>query len=137
MAGILPHQEAANEGLVGTEEKRAKRILIVEDSLDTAQTMTYLLRDAGHHVDFAINGYAALEIARKQRPDIMFVDIGLPDFDGIELARRLKRIPGLERMRIIALTGRVSDDEQRALQAGCEKFIRKPMDPQMMEQLVN
>jgi CheY-like chemotaxis protein len=122
---------------VGTEQRRGKRILIVEDSLDTAQTMTYLLRDAGHQVDFAINGYAALEIARKQRPDIMFVDIGLPDFDGVELARRLKRMPGLEHVRVIALTGRVSDDEARALQAGCEQFLRKPLDPRTMEKLIS
>jgi len=120
-----------------TEQRRGKRILIVEDSLDTAQTMTYLLRDAGHHVDFAINGYAALEIARKQRPDIMFVDIGLPDFDGVELTRRLKRMPGFEHVRVIALTGRVSDDEARALQAGCEQFLRKPLDPRTMEKLVS
>lgn len=112
------------------------RVLIVEDALDTAQTLSYLLRDAGHEVEFAINGYAALEIAKRQRPDVILLDIGLPDFDGCELVKHLKRLPGLEATRIIALTGRVSDDEQRALQAGCEQFLRKPVPVAVLETLL-
>src|SRR3954464_11699607 len=97
------------------------RVLVIDDSLDTAQTLSFLLRDAGHQVEFAINGYAALEIAKVQKPQIIFLDIGLPDFDGCELAKRLKRVPGLDGTRIIAITGRVAEDRERALAAGCEQ----------------
>ena len=111
-----------------------KRILIVEDSLDTAQTLLYLLRDNGHTVDFAINGYAALVAAERQKPDIVLLDMGLPDFDGLTLIKRLKRTPGLEHTRIIAVTGRSSDeDEQRAMLAGCSGFLRKPVDIKVLE----
>jgi CheY-like chemotaxis protein len=113
-----------------------KRVLIIEDSLDTAQTLTFLLRDSGHFVECAINGYAGLEIAARQRPNVIFLDIGLPDFDGITLARKLRQLPGLDETRIIAVTGRVSDDEQRALEAGCELFLRKPIRPEALEAIL-
>jgi CheY-like chemotaxis protein len=110
------------------------RILIIEDSLDTAQTMIYLLRDSGHSVEFAINGYAAITVAGRQKPDVILVDMGLPDFDGVTLVRRLKRNPDLANARVIAITGRTSDDDEaRALAAGCERFLRKPVDPKVLD----
>ena len=110
------------------------RVLIIEDSLDTAQTRIYLLRDSGHIVEFAINGYAALSAAERHRPDVILLDMGLPDFDGITLVRRLRRMPVLANTRIIAITGRTSDDDEaRALAAGCERFLRKPVDPKVLD----
>jgi CheY-like chemotaxis protein len=114
-----------------------RRVLIVEDSLDTVQTLAFLLRDSGHQVEFAINGYAALAIAEHWQPDLVLIDIGLPDFDGCALVRRLRRLPHLENTRYIALSGRVSDDDhQRALAAGCERFLRKPVTPAVLENIV-
>ena len=112
------------------------RVLVVEDSLDTAQTMTFLLRDAGHFVDFAMTGRAALEMAKRDRPEVIFLDIGLPDYDGCKLARDIKQVPGLANARIVALTGRNSDDEDRALEAGCSLFLAKPLDPRTLEKVV-
>ena len=113
-------------------------MLIVEDNLDTAQTLTFLLRESGHHVEFAINGYSALALVEKWKPDIVFLDIGLPDFDGCALARRIRRLPNLDRTRVIAITGRVSDDDQaRALAAGCERFLYKPVAPATVEAIVS
>ena len=82
-----------------------RRVLVVDDELDTAETLSFLLRDAGHQVEFAINGYSAIELAHRLRPDIIFLDLGLPDIDGCQLARQLRRVPGLERARIVAVTG--------------------------------
>jgi CheY-like chemotaxis protein len=113
------------------------RVLIIEDNLDAAQTLSYLLRHAGHAVEYAINGYAALEMAARMLPDVILLDIGLPDFDGCELARRLRRRPGLEAVRIIAMTGRESDDEQRARAAGCESFFRKPFSVEVLDALIS
>lgn len=117
--------------------KSKRRVLVVDDSLDTAQTLAFLLKDAGHEVEYAINGRAALEIAVRQRPQIVFVDIGLPDYDGVDLARDLRRLPGLGEARVVAVTGRASEDEARALAAGCHRFLRKPVDPAHLERLIH
>src|SRR4051812_21807886 len=108
------------------DSKPSKRVLVVDDSLDTVHTMAFILRDCGHEVEYAINGFAALDIAKRQKPEVVFLDIGLPDFDGCVLARRLKQVPGLADTRIIAVTGRIANDRERALAAGCEAFFRKP-----------
>jgi CheY-like chemotaxis protein len=116
----------------------SKRVLIVEDNLDSAHTLTFLLRQSGHQVEFAINGYAALAVAERWVPDLVFLDIGLPDFDGCTLVRRMRRLPNLAQARFIAITGRVSDDdEQRARAAGCEQFLRKPVMPQVVEGIIS
>ena len=113
-----------------------RRVLVIDDSLDTAQTMTYLLRDAGHYVDFAMTGNSALEMAKRTRPEVIFLDIGLPDYDGCKLARDIKQSPGLANTRIVALTGRNCDDEERALDAGCALFLSKPLDPRTLEKVL-
>jgi CheY-like chemotaxis protein len=115
----------------------ARRILVVEDNLDAARSLYFLLLDMGQDVRFAINGYAALTIARKFRPDIIFLDIGLPDTDGYKLARQFRREPGMEAIRIIALTAYGSDaDRARSQEAGCDQHIVKPMDPQFLYSLL-
>jgi len=120
------------------EARRRLRVLVIEDSLDTAQTMIYLLRDSGHIVEFAINGYAALSAAERHKPDVILVDMGLPDFDGVTLVRRLRRIPEVANARIIAITGRTSDDDEaRAIAAGCERFLRKPVDPKVLDAVLS
>jgi len=122
---------------MATGNPNAHRVLVVDDNLDTAETLRFLLRDMGHEVEFAINGRAALEVSRRFRPDLVFLDLGLPDFDGCELARLMKAEAGAERLRIIALTGRASDeDRQRARDAGCDEFIVKPLDPRFLESLL-
>jgi CheY-like chemotaxis protein len=84
-----------------------------------------------HEVQFAINGFATIDIARTFRPDVILLDIGLPDFKGYEIARQLKREPGLGKTRIIAMSGLPVDEvRQRALDAGCEDFFVKPLAPQ-------
>src|SRR5687768_12795516 len=112
------------------------RVLVVDDSLDTAQTLTFLLRDAGHHVEFAITGQSALDMAKRNRPEVIFLDIGLPDYDGCKLARDIKKTPGLADTRIVALTGRNCDDQDRALDAGCALYLAKPLDPRTLEKVI-
>jgi CheY-like chemotaxis protein len=113
------------------------RILVVDDNLDVAQSLVFLLRDAGQQVEFAINGYAALEVARRFRPDLVFLDIGLPDTDGFKLAPMLKREPGMERARILALTAYTGEEyRQRAMEAGCDDFLVKPLDPRFLYSLI-
>src|SRR6266851_4796656 len=69
----------------------SRRVLIVEDNIDAGRSLAYFLRDVGHHIEHAINGYAAIAIARNLRPDIVFLDLGLPGMDGFTVARQLKQ----------------------------------------------
>jgi CheY-like chemotaxis protein len=115
----------------------SRRVLVVEDNLDSVHSMALLIKAMGHEIQFAINGFAAIEIARKFRPEIILLDIGLPDYQGDDIARQLKWEPGLEKTRIIAISGRAGDEpRQRALEAGCEEFCTKPLDPAVLEALL-
>jgi len=113
-----------------------RRVLVVEDNLDAVHSMAMLVRMMGHECQFAINGFAALQIAREFKPDLVLLDIGLPDFKGYDIAKQLRWEPGLEQTRIIAITALPEADRQRALDAGCDEFYRKPLDPVLLEQLL-
>jgi two-component system, sensor histidine kinase len=118
------------------EIEASRRVLVVEDDLDSVHSMAVLIKMMGHQCQFAINGFAALEIARQFRPDIILLDIGLPDFKGYEIAKQLKWEPGLEATHIIAITALPEADRQRALSSGCDDFYRKPVDPMLLERLL-
>jgi len=120
------------------ERQAARRVLVVEDNLDSVQSMAMLIKMMGHQCQFAINGFAAMDIARSFRPEIILLDIGLPDCQGYEVARQLKWEPGFEATRIIAVTGLPDGEELRRLarEAGIEEFYRKPLDPAALEQLL-
>ena len=86
-------------------------------------------------VEFAINGYAAIDIARQFLPEIVFLDLGLPGMDGFEVARRLKRELG--DIRIVAVTAYGGEkDRERSLSAGCELHLVKPVDPLLIARLL-
>jgi CheY-like chemotaxis protein len=109
----------------------------VEDDLDQVHSLTYLLRDMGYDVKFAINGYAALAIAQTFHPEVVLLDMGLPDLDGCEIARRLKK-QGDPFVRIVAVTARSTDeDRRRSLAAGCEQHLVKPVHPATIGQLIH
>jgi CheY-like chemotaxis protein len=108
-------------------------VLIVEDNLDSVRALAALVSDMGHLVSYAINGYAALEIGRKNQPQIVLLDIGLPGMDGYELCRRMKGAAGFEKARVIALTAYGSAEHRaRSAAAGCELHLVKPITPQTL-----
>jgi CheY-like chemotaxis protein len=110
-----------------------RRVLVVEDNLDSVHSLVLLLRQDGHQVDFAINGYAALEAAKRFRPDVVLLDLGLPGLDGFEVCRRLRRESELKDTRIIAVTAYARDEHRaKARAAGCDLHIIKPYDPQRL-----
>lgn len=110
-----------------------RRILVIEDHLDAVHTLTYLLRDSGHQVQYAINGYVALTIARAFKPEIVLLDLGLPGINGFEVCRRLRREPGLEKTRIIAITAMgTEEDRARSRSAGCDLHLVKPVSPEVL-----
>ena len=114
-----------------------KRVLVVDDDLDTAHSTVRLVRLMGHEAEFAINGIAALAVAQRFRPQVVVLDIGLPDSHGWEVARQLRKDPELSSAKIIALTGRSQlDDAKRSKEAGCDEHLRKPLDPATLEKLL-
>jgi two-component system CheB/CheR fusion protein len=115
-----------------------RRVLVVEDNLDSVHSMATLVKMMGHEVRFAINGFAALEIARSFRPDVILLDIGLPDIDGCEIARQLKWEEALKHTRFVAISALPAQQYRRAaLDAGCHEFHPKPIDPKVLEELLS
>jgi CheY-like chemotaxis protein len=114
-----------------------RRVLVVEDDIDSARSLTWILRDLGHDVDYAINGYVAVDMAAKLRPEFVFLDLALPGMNGFEVCRRLRRLPGFEDTRIIAVTAYSQDEyRKRASDAGCDGYILKPLDPTALGELL-
>lgn len=115
---------------------RSRKVLIVEDNVDQLRSFVMLLKLMGHEVDFASSGFSALERARRMRPDVVLLDLGLPGIDGFEVARRLIEEHG-SALRIIAVTAYGTEhDRQQSRAAGCELHLVKPADPRFIESLL-
>ena len=114
-----------------------RRVLVVEDDIDSARSLTWILRDMGHEVDYAINGYVAIDMAAKLRPDFVFLDLALPGLNGFEVCARLRRLPDFKGTRIIAVTAYSQDDyRRRASDVGCDGYVVKPLDPTLIGELL-
>ena len=112
-------------------------VLVVDDNVDTANSIAMILRHAGHDVHVAHDGLKALEMARQIRPEFVFLDLGLPALDGFEVARALRREPGLQGVRIIAITGYGQEaDRRKGQDAGIDQHLLKPVDPAFLESLL-
>jgi CheY-like chemotaxis protein len=112
-------------------------VLIVEDNLDGVHSLVLLLRDMGHTVDYAINGYAAVDLIKSCRPEIVLLDLNLPGLSGFEVCKRIKKIPELRHIRFVALTAFGQDAyRESAKSAGCERYYVKPIAPSELEELL-
>lgn len=104
-------------------------VLIIDDSLTNLQLTAIILSRAGHTAFQAGKAMDGIEIAREKQPDLILMDLGLPDIDGITATHILKTDPKTRNIPIIALTGFGSDsDRQHALASGCDGFLAKPVD---------
>ena len=99
-----------------SESSLLRRILIVDDDTDAAEALGELLRDCGHEVATAHDGPQALDRARLQRPDVVLLDIGMPEMDGYEVAKRIREELGLDDALLVALTGYGEDRHRRLAQ---------------------
>ena len=108
-------------------------ILVADDNADASWALAQLLRRAGHRTRRAAGGAEALERAFEQTPDVAVLDIGMPDIDGVEVARRLRAAPATRDIVLVALTGWSSaSDRARALEAGFDALLSKPADLQAL-----
>ncbi|MEQ8177898.1 MAG: response regulator, partial [Amphiplicatus sp.] len=107
------------------------RVLLAEDNQINAVLATALIKRAGHHVDVAVNGAEALDALRRARYDVIFMDMHMPEMDGLEAAARIRKLgPPLSRIPIVALTANaMASDRQKCVAAGMDDFLSKPFDP--------
>ncbi len=112
-------------------------ILVVDDNRDAALSFAMLLELQGHEVRVVHDGPAALREVAAWRPALVFLDLGMPEMDGCEVARQLRRLPGLESVVLVALTGwGQEDDRRRTGEAGFDHHLVKPPDPKAVSALL-
>jgi len=106
-----------------------KRILYIEDNPDNRLLIRRVLQAEGYEVVEARDGQTGMQRAAEVQPDLILMDINLPEIDGYEVTARLKQLPGLSRIPIIAVTANVmKGDREKTLAAGCDGYIQKPID---------
>jgi two-component system CheB/CheR fusion protein len=121
----------------GGGERTSRRILIVDDSVDAAESSAMLLQLNGHKIQVAFDGPSALEAARTFNPEIILLDIGLPGLNGFEVARHLRQSPGGTHALIVALSGYGrAEDRQHSLDAGFDQHLVKPVDLEQLDAVI-
>jgi CheY-like chemotaxis protein len=142
-AEFIVHLPLAAKGntTLGTEEEMAEpasyRILVVDDNVDSATSLTMMLRMMGHEIKTAHDGKAALAAAHSFRPDIILLDIGLPELSGYEVCQRIRQEPWGQNMVIIAQTGwGQEEDRRKSKEMGFNYHLVKPVDPALLTALI-
>jgi CheY-like chemotaxis protein len=113
-------------------------VLLVEDTEDNRQMMKKLLELSGFRVVEAINGEEAVKAATEERPGIILMDLSLPLVDGLAATRKIRSLPGMNALPIVAVSAHdTADFHADALAAGCDAYITKPIDYPELEEIVN
>jgi two-component system CheB/CheR fusion protein len=115
------------------------RVLVVDDNVDAANSLAMLLRlTDGHDVQVAYDGLSALEVAERQQPEVLLLDLGMPGLSGFEVARRLRLQAEFARSLIVALTGwGMERDRIRTRESGFDEHLVKPVEPEIILELVS
>ena len=110
-----------------------KRILVIEDTEDNRQIIRDLLTSVGYELIEAVDGAEGVAMAQTHIPDLILMDIQLPVIDGYEATRRIRAIPDLVKVPIIAVTSyALSGDEAKTREAGCDGYVAKPFSPRQL-----
>ncbi|MGA2254805.1 MAG: response regulator, partial [Thermoguttaceae bacterium] len=111
-----------------TETGKTLRVLVVDDDRDAADTLGLLVEELGNQVHVTYGGTSALDVATLFRPDLMLIDLAMPDMDGCRLVMQFRRIPALAQTQIVAITGHANDGHKTlAMKAGFDKVLFKPV----------
>ena len=133
----VPQELPGGETAELPQQKGPRRVLLIDDNRDAAESMTVLLELWGHEVRIAYNGPDALALAAEFRPDAALLDIGLPGMTGYEVAQRLRELPGWQDVMLVAVTGYGQDEDlRRSREAGFDHHLTKPVEPVMLQSLL-
>jgi CheY-like chemotaxis protein len=114
------------------------RILIVEDNMDTYELVHFILEKNGYETFLAMNGRDGVNATQKQKPDLIIMDLSMPEMDGWTATAMIKRNEKTSAIPLIALTAHaLPGDRQRAFDAGCNEYITKPMDLDELVEVVD
>src|SRR5215213_5454106 len=119
------------------EEGIKSKVSVVEDYDDTREFMKFLLQDYGFDVSEAANGYEAIEAVRLQVPDLILMDISMPGMDGLTAARKIREQKNARETPIIAITAYGESARSKALEAGCDASLSKPIDFEDLEPVLS
>lgn len=109
---------------------KSLRVLIVDDNRDGADSLGLLVEELGHNAHVTYGGRQALGVATAFRPDLMLVDLAMPDLDGCSLVKRFRQIAGFAHTKIVAITGHADEGHKTlAMKAGCDAVLFKPVSP--------
>lgn len=113
-----------------TEDTKG-RILLIDDDQEVAEIVVRFLRSEGYDIQHVSSGRAGLEVIETENPDLLLLDVSLPDLNGYEICRRLRSNPRTEQLNVLMLTGRGSVDAKvTGLESGADDYLIKPFDPQ-------
>jgi signal transduction histidine kinase len=137
VSGAAPARPRNVEALLRGQAGKPQRILLADDNLDFASSFATLLRRMGNEVRVEHDGPAALAAASEFRPEVAFLDIGLPKLNGFDLARRLRRLPVTAQSRLVAVTGwGQPSDRQLASEAGFDDYMVKPVEMERVQAIL-
>lgn len=135
---VLAPTRPRDAGPVRTHAEKRLRILVIEDNEDARETLNAWLREFGHWVTTASDGFEGLATARTLHLDVVLIDIGLPGLDGYQVAENLRAMGGAQRPRLIAVTGYGRpEDSARAREAGFDAHLVKPVEPEQLARLIH
>jgi CheY-like chemotaxis protein len=118
-------------------QTRPRRVLIVDDNEDAANSLAMILKLSGHETASVYTAADALERVTAFKPDVVLLDIGLPGMDGYEVAQKIRELPGLRDIRLVAVTGYGrSDDRVRARDAGFDDHLTKPVEFAILDRTI-
>lgn len=130
-----PRLATGKTSSASSERTGGRRILVIEDNVDSAESLRDVLELFAHTVQVAFTGPEGLEKARAFRPEVVLCDIGLPGMDGYQVAREMRSDPLLREARLVALTGYAgAEDVARSREAGFDAHIVKPPVPEELEE---
>ena len=134
----LVAETVQSRGIDPVDSHNVVKVLLVEDTEDNRQMMRRLLEMSGYRVVEAINGVEAVKLASEEKPGIILMDLSLPLIDGLTATRRIRSLPGLSKVPIVAVSAHdTADFHSEALAAGCNAYVTKPIDYPELEEVVN
>lgn len=135
------HDPAAHEDASSDDKRLAdvkRRVLVVDDNQDTADSLALMLEAMGHEARTAYDGARAIALADEFRPDLILMDIGMPRFNGFQAAQRIRAQPWADRVVLIAITGWArEEDKECSKEAGFDAHLTKPVDLKLLFRLLS